>query len=135
MTQEERIIKKVYDAKKVELGTHKVDLAITDDIKAQAKIVSDFLKLVNKADTAIQKNVQAINAAYKPVAPNLAFGKQLAKRAQDLKGKFDKMAKDLGVNVQGTDADKQLSQLYSEISQIDDSITNIQDAFKAIGKV
>lgn len=135
MTQEERIIKKVYDAKKVELGTHKVDLAITDDIKAQAKIVSDFLKLVNKADTTIQKNVQAINAAYKPVAPNLGFGKQLAKRAQDLKGKFDKMAKDLGVNVQGTDADKQLSQLYSEISQIEDSITNIQDGFKAIGKV
>lgn len=135
MTQEERIIKRVYDAKKVELGTHKVELAITDDIKSNAKMVSDFLKSVNKADLTIQKSVQAINSAYKPIAPNLGYGKKMLKVAQDLKNKFEKMAKDLGVNVQGTDADKQLSQMYSEISQIEDSLTNIQDGFKAIGKV
>jgi hypothetical protein len=34
MTQEERIIKKVYDAKKVELGTHKVELGLVQDIES-----------------------------------------------------------------------------------------------------
>ena len=52
MTKEQKIISELYEAKKVELGTHKVDLALFDEIKSSIEnarklkedIISNFAK-------------------------------------------------------------------------------------------
>lgn len=51
MTQEERIIKKVYDAKKVELGTHKVDLGLAEDVDKESESMTNYLVQLNKIIT------------------------------------------------------------------------------------
>jgi len=59
MTQEERIIKKVYDAKKVELGTHEIFLADFADMDTQiSKAETEYKKVLdytNRIDSIKQE--------------------------------------------------------------------------------
>lgn len=52
MTKEEKIISELYNAKKVELGTHKVELAISEDLR---KAENNFKTVLLEFDNIKQK--------------------------------------------------------------------------------
>ena len=52
MTKEQKIISKLYNAKKVELGTHKVELAISEDLR---KAENNFKTVLLEFDNIKQK--------------------------------------------------------------------------------
>jgi hypothetical protein len=59
MTKEETIISNLYEAKKVDLASHKVDLALIDDVKkAYAEAINARKKSLD-AYLNVQKQVQA----------------------------------------------------------------------------
>jgi endo-alpha-1,4-polygalactosaminidase (GH114 family) len=92
MTQEERIIKKVYDAKKVELGTHKVDLALVDDIQ---KISNDAKKELANSNTARVKAIASIDEMMASYRQNAVLSNNAINIIADFKAK----TKDLGIDI------------------------------------
>jgi hypothetical protein len=83
MTKEERIISNLYEAKKIELGTHKVDLAIADDLR---KAENDF-------KTAIL-TYSDIESKFESAKSNL---KKQSDSAYKLALKYNSMANELGL--------------------------------------
>lgn len=81
MTQEERIIKKIYDAKKVELGTHKVDLAISNDID---KFIDNATKNMTNANEMIKKVILEYGIAFNGFKQAVSMSENAIKTAKDL---------------------------------------------------
>ena len=99
MTQEERIIKKVYDAKKVELGTHKVDLALINDIadaKKQFEIKTNSIESIGQ-DLAKKLSIasNAKQALEREVSSLISYSSEV----KSLLIKYQASAKELGLNV------------------------------------
>jgi hypothetical protein len=124
MTKEQNIINKLYEAKKVELGTHKVDLALIDDAnkaisegsKNEANFYSDFkLELNRIIDTA-----RKIEVKYNVLLSNINQPIFL----------MEKQAKELGLDIKTTPVYKQAQNTIKAIEGrkevIDSIINNIQ---------
>ncbi len=120
--------------KNVELAEVKVDLAITDDVKSELKVINDVLKRANDADNKIKKLTEQLNAAYKVVAPNTGFAKNKTSKVDGLYKNLDKLTKELGVDIKSTEAFKQLMDAYDFLSQITDAYDNIKVNISSIGK-
>ena len=106
---------------KVELGTHQVNLALLDDVKLYAKNGAKEAVEFKKKKDAILKSVATLQDLLKNVVNNKDYGKRLLGNAQKFKGQMDKLSKELGVNLQGSELDKLLSDLfmYAEDTQAD----------------
>lgn len=81
MTQEERIIKKVYDAKKVELGTHKVDLTISNDID---KFIDNATSRVTDANEMMKKAILEYGIALNGFKQAISISENAIKTSKDL---------------------------------------------------
>jgi PAS domain-containing protein len=92
----------------------KIEFAVTDEIVALQKNVSQFLDKANKSELKIRKLAESLKAEYKFYAGNLQFAKNQTKVAQSIGAKFEKMAKDLGVPVAGTEPAKNLNVVFSD---------------------
>lgn len=114
MTQEERIIKKVYDAKKVELGTHKVDLAVYDDIK----------KEMIEANRGAMKAIDLANSAKKPAEDSLRLNKELLGKFEN----FIQKIKELGILGAQTEVER-------GVSQVKENIKTIESVINALNKI
>lgn len=119
---------------KTELATQKVELAVTDEISAELKNIKTFLDNANKADAVVQKSVTTLNSSYKFFANNQGFAKGRLKVVDGLRNKFEKLGSELGLDVKNSEPYKQILTMYDFISQIDDTLGNMNDAIKSIGK-
>ena len=117
---------------KTELAKHEVNLGIIDDISRLKKETERFLADSNKADAAIQKAVATIKDKGQFWLNNKKFSDNLDKRADALFGKYEKAAKELGLDVKNSPAAKEMSDIYNYSSQINDNIGNIMGAIKSI---
>ena len=102
MTQEERIIKKVYEAKKVELGEHTIELALVDDLKVvinkikskqseidkmkveslkTKKMFEDAISLKNNLQKQYESNKSEYNKQY---SDNVNLFKTISNQAKEL---------------------------------------------------
>lgn len=124
------------ESKKVELANHKIELALFDDIKNTLKNQAVYNNKIIKANAAVAKSVQAINAAMKDanIIVNKTMGKNVLTTAQKFQSELDKTAKQLGVNMQGSDIQKQIIELSNIAEQMQDNIDEIYDLLKTVGK-
>lgn len=114
---------------KVELGKHEVQLALLDELKVYAKNTAKYAADYKKKSEAIKKNVSALQELLKDVAVNKDYGKKVLANAQKYKAQMDKLSKDLGINLQGSEPDKLLSEIFM---LGEDAQGNIDDALNAV---
>ena len=109
------------ESDKTELGTHQVHLALLDEVKVYAKNGAKDAIDYKKRKDAILKNVAALQEVVKIVALNKDYGKKMLGAAQKYKAQMDKLSKELGINLTGSEPDKLLSDLfmYAEDTQAD----------------
>jgi septation ring formation regulator EzrA len=130
--QEKQVFSRLFA--KTELASHKVELAVTDEISAELKNIKTFLDKANKADAIVQKSVATLNSSYKFFANNQGFAKGRVKVIDGLRNKFEKLGNELGLDVKNSESYKQILTMYDFTSQIDDTLGNMNNAIKSIGK-
>jgi predicted transcriptional regulator len=120
------------EEKKTELKSERVELGIIDDIEKLKKESQKFLSDSNKSDAAVQKAVSQIKDKSQFWLNNKKFAANLEKRANGLFNKYEKAAKELGLDVKNSPASKEYFDILDIGSQIDDNIQNIVGAIKSI---
>lgn len=127
------VVNKIAESdKKTELTSQKVELGIIDDISKLKKESQKFLADSNKSDAAVQKAVAQIKDKAQFWMNNKKFAANLEKRANGLMDKYEKAAKELGLDVKNSPASKEFFEILDIGSQIDDNIQNIVGSIKSI---
>jgi len=127
------VINKIAESdKKTELASQKVELGIIDDISKLKKESQKFLADSNKSDAAVQKAVAQIKDKAQFWMNNKKFAANLEKRANGLMDKYEKAAKELGLDVKNSPASKEFFEILDIGSQIDDNIQNMASSIKSI---
>lgn len=134
MNTTKSVYNRLFAEDKVELGTHEVALATTDEIASQLKAITQALAKYNKLDATVQKNFKPLNDAYKEIVLAKDYAKKKEAVLAGLEKTLTKQAADLGVDVKGLPAWKNLMDAYSFTGQINDSVMNSIDAVKNLGK-
>ena len=124
MTKEEKIISELYNAKRVELGTHKVELALVDDIQ---KISNDAKKELANSNTARVKAIASIDEMMASYRQNAVLSNSAINIIADFKAK----TKDLGIDIPSNivNLEKEL-QTNSKSSQ--DQLKSLQNIKKSL---
>jgi hypothetical protein len=124
MTKEQKIISKLYEAKKVELGTHKVELGLRDDIQ---KISNDAKKELANSNTARTKAIASIDEMMASYRQNAVLSNSAINIIADFKAK----TKDLGIDIPSNivNLEKEL-QTNSKASQ--DQLKSLQNIKKSL---
>lgn len=112
MNTKKAVYEKLFQADKVELAKHEVNLALLDDLATAVKGSRGVAANYAKSKALIEKNVAAMKKAVEDLKINKDWGKKALANAQKFKGQFDKLSKELGVNLSGSEADKLLSEYF-----------------------
>jgi hypothetical protein len=88
MTKEEKIISKLYEAKKVELGTHKIELGKIEDL---------YKKLTTTLLTSITDYDNSINQINKDKSNLQKLFDKINKEQKQLYAEYDVKARELGL--------------------------------------
>lgn len=117
------------ESSKVELAKHEVNLALADELKSAVKVYQGQVTTYGKYKDVIVKSINAMKAASEAVKINKDLGKKNLATAQKFKAQLDKLAKELGVNLQGSEPDKLLTELFNLSTDVSD---NIEEALRAL---
>jgi hypothetical protein len=120
------------EATKTELSTHQVHLALLDELKVYAKNGAKDAVDYKKRKDAILKNVAALQEVVKIVALNKDYGKKALSTAQKYKAQMDKLSKELGINLVGSEPDKLLSDLFMYAQDIQGDIDDALNAVRTL---
>jgi len=120
------------DDKKTELASEKVELGIIDDIASLKKETLKDLANANKAEAAVKKAVSAVKDKSQFWLNNKKFAANLEKRANGLMNKYEKAAKELGLDVKNSPASKEFYDILDLSDQINDNIESILTEIKSI---
>ncbi len=118
--------------KKTELASEKVELGIIDDIGKLKKETAKFLSDANKSEVAVKKAVTQIKDKSQFWLNNKKFAANLEKRANGLMDKYEKAAKELGLDVKNSPASKEFNDILDLSDQINDNIQSIVSEIKSI---
>jgi uncharacterized protein YjbK len=113
----------------VELAEVKVDLALYDEIKVRAKQSATRVTQFAKQKALILKTVASLNEASKDIILNKDYAKKLLAAAKTYQAQMEKLSKELGVSLKGSEPDKLLSDLFM---YAEDSQGDIDDALAAL---
>ena len=117
---------------KTELASEKVELGIIDDIGKLKKETQKFLSDANKSEVAVKKAVSQIKDKSQFWLNNKKFAANLEKRANGLMDKYEKAAKELGLDVKNSPASKEFNDILDLSDQINDNIQSIVSEIKSI---
>lgn len=121
------VYSKLFKEETTNLASHEVNLALLNDLSTFVKNAKTSAANYAKQKALIEKNITAIKSAVENLKTNKDYGKKTVAQAQKFKGQFDKLSKELGINLAGSEADKLLSELFmlGEDSQgyIDDALS------------
>jgi len=117
-----------------ELSEVKVDLALAQDVAMRVKNYTAAYQKYLKSQGVINKNIDAVNALLTEILPNLNSGKAMMAEAQKYRAQMDKLSKELGVPLTGSDLDKGISELYMIGDDLQGVMNDIQAKIKSIGK-
>ena len=118
--------------KKTELASEKVELGIIDDIASLKKETLKDLANANKAEAAVKKAVSTVKDKSQFWLNNKKFAANLEKRANGLMNKYEKAAKELGLDVKNSPASKEFYDILDLSDQINDNIESILTEIKSI---
>ena len=110
---------------KTELNTHKVELGLIDDMANLKKSLLKDLAKSNKADEQVKKAAAKLKDASEFWLNNKKFPQFAEKSANKMMDKFEKAAKDLGLDVKNSQASKDFYDILDITSQIQDNIDSI----------
>ena len=127
-----KIFSKLAKAEKTELKSEKVELGIIDDIGKLKKETQKFLSDANKSEAAVKKAVSQIKDKSQFWLNNKKFAANLEKRANGLMDKYEKAAKELGLDVKNSPASKEFNDILDLSDQINDNIQSIVSEIKSI---
>ena len=117
-----------------ELSEVKVDLALAQDVATRVKNYTAAYQKYLKSQGVINKNIDAVNALLTEILPNINSGKSMMAEAQKYRAQMDKLSKELGVPLTGSDLDKGISELYMIGDDLQGVMNDIQAKIKSIGK-
>lgn len=108
------VFKKVADIERnaTELASHKVDLALMGELAIAVKQAKDAAGKYAKSKDKISKAVASIKDDIAALKLNKDYGKKVLTNAAKFKGQLDKLSKELGTPLQGSEPDKLLSELF-----------------------
>ena len=113
------------EEEKTELESQKVELGLIDDMaKLKKELLKDLAKS-NKADEQVKKAAAKLEEASSFWLTNKKFPKLIETRANKMMDKFEKAAKELGLDVKGSEASKDFYDILDITSQIQDNIDSI----------
>ena len=129
-------IAKIQQPERTDLAKHEVNLALMDEVKLNLKNVNDTYKKMLKAEGIIKKSIAAINGELKSsgIDINPKYGTNVIATAKKFQSQLEKTAKELGVNLQGSELDKQISELYNLGDSAQQIIDGVNNLVKTIGK-
>lgn len=110
---------------KTELESQKVELGLIDDMANLKKSLLKDLAKSNKADEQVKKAAAKLKDASEFWLTNKKFAQNVEKTANKMMDKFEKAAKDLGLDVKGSQASKDFYDILDITSQIQDNIDSI----------
>lgn len=117
------------ESSKVKLAKHEINLALADELKSAVKVFQGQVATYGKHKDVIVKSINAMKAASEAVKTNKDLGKKNLATAQKFRAQLDKLAKELGVNLQGSEPDKLLTELFNLSTDVSD---NIEEALRAL---
>ncbi len=129
MNTKKVIYEKLFKADKTKLAKHEVNLALLQDLQTYVKGTRTVTANYAKYKALIEKNVAAMKQAVESLRVNKDYGKKTLASAQKFKAQFDKLSKELGVNLTGSEADKLISELFM-LAEDTDGI--IEDALASL---
>ena len=124
MTKEEKIISELYNAKRVELGTHKVELALVDDIQ---KISNDAKKELANSNTARVKAIASIDEMMASYRQNAVLSNSAINIIADFKAKTKDLGIDIPSNIVNLEKELQTNSKYSQ-----DQLKSLQNIKKSL---
>lgn len=129
-------IAQIEQPERTDLAKHEVNLALMDEVKLNLKNVNDTYKKMLKAEGVIKKSIAAINGELKSsgIDINPKYGTNVIATAKKFQSQLEKTAKELGVNLQGSELDKQISELYNLGDSAQQIIDGVNNLVKTIGK-
>ncbi len=127
-----KVFSKLAKEEKTELASEKVELGIIDDIASLKKETLKDLANANKAEAAVKKAVSAVKDKSQFWLNNKKFAANLEKRANGLMNKYEKAAKELGLDVKNSPASKEFYDILDLSDQINDNIESILTEIKSI---
>lgn len=129
-------IAQIQQPERTDLAKHEVNLALMDEVKLNLKNVNDTYKKMLKAEGIIKKSIAAINSELKSsgIDINPKYGTNVIATAKKFQSQLEKTAKELGVNLQGSELDKQISELYNLGDSAQQIIDGVNNLVKTIGK-
>lgn len=129
-------IAQIQQPERTDLAKHEVNLALMDEVKLNLKNVNDTYKKMLKAEGIIKKSIAAINGELKSsgIDINPKYGTNVIATAKKFQSQLEKTAKELGVNLQGSELDKQISELYNLGDSAQQIIDGVNNLVKTIGK-
>lgn len=129
-------IAQIEQPERTDLAKHAVNLALMDEVKLNLKNVNDTYKKMLKAEGVIKKSIAAINGELKSsgIDINPKYGTNVIATAKKFQSQLEKTAKELGVNLQGSELDKQISELYNLGDSAQQIIDGVNNLVKTIGK-
>lgn len=129
MDTRKSVYEKLFRNNETQLATHEIQLALADELKSAVKSAQASAAMYAKHKATVEKSVAAMKASVEMLKLNKDWGKKVLANAQKYKAQLDKLSKELGVNLQGSEPDKLLSELfmYSEDVQgdIDDALATL----------
>jgi len=132
MNLREQIEKEITEKVMTKLASEKVELGIIDDISKLKKETAKFLSDANKSEAAVKKAVAQIKDKSQFWLNNKKFAANLEKRANGLMDKYEKAAKELGLDAKNTPAAKEFNDILDLSDQINDNIQSIVGEIKSI---
>lgn len=117
------------ESSKVELAKHEINLALADELKSTVKVFQGQVATYGKHKDVIVKSINAMKAASEAIKTNKDLGKKNLATAQKFRAQLDKLSKELGVNLQGSEPDKLLTELFNLSTDVSD---NIEEALRAL---
>ena len=122
------IINKMTEKEAVKLGMN-VELGLKEDLALAVKNAKAVSVTYAKSKDKIVKSIASIKSDIEALKLNKDYGKKQLVNAQKFKAQLDKLSKELGVSLTGTEPDKLLNELYdftnSAQGDIDDALLAI----------
>ena len=132
MNTTKSVYNRLFAENKVQLASERVELALADELKTYVKNANQATAQYAKQKAAILKNVLALNELSKDMILNKDYGKKVLASAAKYKAQLDKLSKELGVSLAGSEPDKLVSEAFMLGEDVQGHIDDALSALKSI---
>ena len=136
MSIESKVFEKLFnDDKKVELASQKYEFGLVEQIDQLLKDTIKNLDDINKKNLAVDKAVKVIIESMKFWSNNAKYPSNVSANAKKLLSQYEGLAKQMGVQVKGSEFDKKIGTILENADQINDGVNMFRDSLKIVPKI